>query len=131
MAKKAAALTGYRKVSNVGSGYLALLFSGLGMVQIFLAGVGVFGRDFDMHRVLGHILSTLALIIIVLAVVARQSRKAIALAAVLVVLAVFANNALANLGWDNKWIGGLHALSGIISVIFAGRLGRLVLGKTS
>ena len=65
----------------------------LGAVQIFLAGLGAFrteavGADsaFAPHRALGFALGGVALVILVLALVARAGRAAVAGAAALVVL---------------------------------------------
>lgn len=124
-------LTGFRHGADVAACYLAILFATLGLVQIFLAGVGVFGHDFDMHTILGRVLSAIAIIVLILALVARHSRRAIIGAIVLVLLAAGATSAFANLGWDSQWIGGLHALSGIIAVIVADQLGRRVFKKSA
>src|SRR4051794_10931834 len=54
------------------------------LVQVFLAGVGVFGMDaakaedagsFDPHRVLGEIIGGLTLLMLIAALVARASRR--------------------------------------------------------
>ena len=118
-------LTGLRRAADQGACYLALLFSVLGLGQIFLAGSGMFGRDFDMHTMLGRVLSTIALLVLVLALVARYSKATIISAVVLAVLIVGATM-LSSMGWDNKWLGGLHALIGIVSVIVAEQMGRRV-----
>lgn len=124
-------LAGYRRKANIGMMYTAMLFAVLGIVQIFLAGAGVFGSDFDMHVTLGRILSAVALLVLVLAVVARPSKAVVVWSVVLVLLAAGATSALANTGWGSAWLGGLHALSGIVAVIIAERLGRPVLKKSA
>lgn len=131
MTKSTNQLTGFRKKADVGLVYTAMLFALLGLVQIFLAGAGVFGHDFDMHVTLGRILSVVALLVLVLAVVARPSKSAVVGAVVLVVLAAGATSAFANLGWDSAWLGGLHALSGIVAVIIADSLGRRAFKKAA
>src|SRR3984957_14878303 len=82
-----------------GAGYqwLLLLFLLAGVVQIFLAGFGVFhlhayGLDapvgdsaLDPHRMLGSIMGGIAVLILVLAIVARPGTRAITWAIVLVV----------------------------------------------
>lgn len=124
-------LTGIRHIADLGACYLALTFSVLGLIQIFLAGSGVFGRDFDMHVTLGRILSALAIVILILALTARHSRRAIISAVILVLLAVIATSVLANLGWTSMWLGGLHALAGIVSVLIAEQMGRRVFRKSN
>lgn len=125
----ASQLTGFRRTADLGACYLAVLFSALGLVQVFLAGSGVFGRDFDMHVMLGRVLSTIAILVLVLALTARHSKGAIVGAVALVLLAGVATSVLANLGWDSKWLGGLHALAGITAVIIADQMGRRAFKK--
>jgi len=89
-------------------------------VQIFLAGLGAFrteavGADsaFAAHRAFGFALAGAALVILVLALVARAGRAAVAGAAVLVVLTGFAQSLLAGLADDHALYGGLHAFDGL------------------
>lgn len=120
------ALAGIRRIAYLGSCYLAMAFAGLGLIQIFLAGSGVFGRDFDMHVVVGRILSGLAILILVMALVARNSKRDVISALIVFLLAGIGTTALANLGSESKWLGGLHALIGLLSVITAEQMGRRV-----
>jgi hypothetical protein len=119
------ALAGYR--------WLLLAFLLLGVVQIFLAGLGVFnlhgqelGADgetaFNPHRSLGFGLSGLALIILILALIARPGARAIVLSVVMVLLAGLAQSILAGLGQDTPAFGGLHALDGLAILAIAGFL---------
>jgi hypothetical protein len=92
----------------------------LGAVQIFLAGLGAFrteavGADsaFAPHRDFGFALGGVALVILVLALVARAGRVAVAGAAALVVLTGFAQSLLAGLADDHALFGGLHAFDGL------------------
>ena len=89
-------------------------------VQIFLAGLGAFrteaiGADsaFAPHRDFGFALGGAALVILVLALVARAGRAAVAGAAALVVLTGFAQSLLAGLADDQALFGGLHAFDGL------------------
>jgi hypothetical protein len=58
------------------------------VIQIFLAGLGVFDdpRSFLTHRDFGYLLGMLTLVVLVAALVARQSRRVIGLSALLLVL---------------------------------------------
>jgi hypothetical protein len=98
----------------------------LGAVQIFLAGLGVFSSagdpGFDPHRVFSIVIAAAALVVFVLAIVARAGTPHIAGAAVMLVLAGFVQHLLAGLGLDNPWLGGLHALSGLAIIGVAGWL---------
>jgi hypothetical protein len=96
------------------------LFLLLGAVQIFLAGLGAFsaggGPGFEPHRLNGYIMSGVALVIVVLAVVARAGARHIAAAVVLLLLVGLMQSLLAAGGWENAWIGGLHALDGLVII---------------
>jgi hypothetical protein len=106
--------------------YLAGLFV-LGVVaQVFLAGVGAFGAharkvenasSFDPHRATGEILGLVALILLILSLIYWSSKRLIGETFLLVVLVEVAQHALAAGGDSNKWVGGLHALDGIIILL--------------
>jgi Family of unknown function (DUF6220) len=88
--------------------------------QIFLAGLGAFrteavGADsaFSPHRTFGFALGAVALVILVLALVARAGRAAITGAAAIVVLVNVAQSVLATLADDHALYGGLHAFDGL------------------
>jgi Family of unknown function (DUF6220) len=106
--------------------WVLALFLVLGAVQIFLAGFGVWslgsGPGFDPHRVLGFTLAGLSLVILVLAIVAGAGRRAVIIAALLVVLTGFVQSLLAGLGDEGAFWGGLHALDGLIVLGLAGFL---------
>jgi hypothetical protein len=89
-------------------------------VQIFLAGLGAFrtedvGADsaFAAHRAFGFALGGAALVILVLALVARAGRAAITGAAAIVVLVNLAQSLLAGLADHHALYGGLHAFDGL------------------
>lgn len=109
----ATALAGYRRVVDLAYGYLLAAFVLGVLVQIYLAGVGAFGRhqagSFDPHVNLGHALGIAAGVVLVLALVAHQSRRTMVWALVLALLTEVAQEGLASGGRNDKWIGGLHA----------------------
>jgi Mn2+/Fe2+ NRAMP family transporter len=124
-------LAGWRRGVDCAFVYLVTLFFVGVLLQLFLAGVGAFGdhsakienaSSFDPHRALGNILGAVALILLILAVLARASRATWIGALILTVLAAGAQSGLAAGGEDNKWVGGLHALDGIIILLLAGWL---------
>ncbi len=111
--------TAYRVVLGV--------FLLLGVVQIFLAGLGAFsflgsGPGFEPHRTVGFIMSGVALLVLVFAVLAQAGARAIGVAAVLFLLATLGQSLLAVLGQDSAWWGGLHALDGLLMLGLAGFL---------
>jgi hypothetical protein len=97
-----------------------------GAVQIFLAGLGVFSSTgdpgFGPHRIFGFVIAAVALVIVVLAVVARAGSRHTTLSVVVLLLAGGVQSLLAGLGEDNAWFGGLHALDGLLIIGLAGYL---------
>src|SRR3954467_13423325 len=94
----------------------------------FPPGAGVCGIDaakpedassFDAHRTLGEIIGGLTLLMLIAALVARASKRVMWASIVLFLLAEFAQHGLASGGNSNKWVGGLHALDGVIILLLA------------
>jgi Family of unknown function (DUF6220) len=99
----------------------------------FLAGLGVFSLHgqqvgaagetaFNPHRTLGFTMAGIALLILVLALVARPGIRAIAGSAVVFVLTALMQSLLAGLADDQAFFGGLHALDGLLILGTAGYL---------
>ena len=93
----AAPITGLRRGALVAYRWALLAFLLAGVAQIFLAGLGVFRLEdqglaaagdtaFAPHRALGFTMAGIALLILVLAVIARPGARAIVGSALLVVL---------------------------------------------
>ena len=94
----------------------------LGAVQIFLAGLGAFRIDnlgvsgdtaFAPHRAVGFAMAGVALVILILALMARPGPRAVIGSALLFLLAVVVQSLLASLADNTVWFGGLHALDGL------------------
>jgi uncharacterized membrane protein len=124
-------MDGWRRGVDRAFVYLATLFFVAVLVQVFLAGVGTFGdhvakvedaSSFDAHRGLGFALGGVAVLLLILAAAARASRATWIGALVLAVLAFVLQSVLAGAGEDNKWVGGLHALDGMVILLLAGWL---------
>ena len=126
--------TGVRGIAFRGYRWLLLGFLLLGVVQIFLAGLRCVqppGPDaggagavpaFAPHRALGFTMAGVALLILVLAAIARPGARAITGAAVLVVLTSLMQSLLAGLADDHAIYGGLHAFDGLLILGIAGYL---------
>lgn len=124
-------LVGWRRTVDRVYVYVLTLFMVGVVVQFFLAGLGVFGdhakhvkdaSSFDPHRALGHILGAIAVVIFLLAIAARESRRTWIGALVLAILAFVLQSVLAGVGEDHQVVGGLHALDGIVITFLAGWL---------
>lgn len=115
-------LSGARSVADRLFAGGLLLFLVAGLVQIFLAGMGIFGingedladaTSFDPHRTLGLAMGGLALVLVVLALVARAGARTVVVTLVVALLANVVQSVLATWGEDSPILGGLHALDGL------------------
>jgi uncharacterized protein DUF6220 len=117
----AASRTGRRGVALAVYRWGLLVFLAAGVVQIFLAGLGAFrllhgagDSAFDPHRMLGFAMAGIAIIVLILALIARPGARAIAGAALLVLLTSFVQSLLAGLADDHVIFGALHAVDGLL-----------------
>ena len=119
---------GFRHGVDVAYGYLMAVFVLGVLAQVFLAGVGVFGinarkvanaSSFDPHRAWGTVLMVLAIVLLIMALIAWQSRTTVLSTLVLALLVVVAQTALAAAGDSSKWAGGLHALDGMVILLLS------------
>ena len=129
----AAPLTGLRRGALLGYRWALLAFLLAGVAQIFLAGLGAFRLQdqglaaagdsaFAPHRALGFGMAGIALLILVLAVIARPGARAIAGSAVLVLLTALMQSLLAGFAEDHVVFGALHALDGLLILSIAAYL---------
>jgi hypothetical protein len=104
-----------------------------GVLQIALAGFGTFDLDgrklgaegndaFSPHVANAMVLAVLALLVVVLAVIAREGARTIGLAVALLVVTSPLQTLLASLGEDTPFWGALHALVGLGALGLAGFL---------
>jgi hypothetical protein len=114
--------TRLRRAAQAGYRWALLAFLALGAVQIFLAGLGAFRIDnlgvsgdtaFAPHRAVGFAMGGVALLILVLALIARPGVRAVIGSVLLFLLAVLVQSLLASLADNTVWFGGLHALDGL------------------
>ncbi|HLK78422.1 MAG TPA: DUF6220 domain-containing protein [Streptosporangiaceae bacterium] len=114
---------GARRAVDVAYGYLGAFFVLGVLFQVYLAGIGIFGinsakvanaTSLDPHRTWGTVLMVLSVILLILALIAWASRATVIGTFVLALLVIVAQTALAAAGENSKWIGGLHALDGMV-----------------
>jgi hypothetical protein len=106
---------------------LAFGFLGLGVLQFFFAGLGVFGdgigsSDYDLHRIMGSLLTLVALILVILAALGR--REALVASAVLLVLMILQTVLAQAVGTDAPAIAALHPLNGLVVLFVAHQAAR-------
>jgi hypothetical protein len=120
--------TGARRAADVAYGYLAAFFVLGVLFQVYLAGIGIFGinsakvanaTSLDPHRTWGTVLMVLSVILLILALIAWASRATVIGTFVLALLVIVAQTALAAAGDNSKWIGGLHALDGMVILLLS------------
>jgi hypothetical protein len=115
------------RVARVAYRWALALFLLMGAVQIFLAGLGVYsllgsGPGFEPHRQVGFAISGVALVIVVLALLARAGVRAVVISVLILLLTGVVQSLLAALGDDIAFFGGLHALGGLLAIGLAGYL---------
>ena len=100
----------------------AWLIFGVVIVQFFLAGLGVFAGDFQMHVALGYTILFLMLLVLVIALAARLPWRTLGLTALLPVL-VFLQSLFIE-AWSNGLvdIAALHVVNGLAIFSLAGIL---------
>ena len=98
-----------------------LVFLAAGVVQIFLAGLGAFrllhgagDSALDPHRTLGFAMAGLAIILLILALIARSGVRVISGMVLLVLLTSFVQSLLAGLADHHAVYGALHATDGLL-----------------
>lgn len=102
----------------------AWLFLGCVVVQVFLAGMGVFGgAGYDAHRTFGYVFGWLTLALLVLAIVGRMGRATIIGASALLVLFALQSLFVA-LRADVPWAAALHPVNALAIFFVAWHLVR-------
>jgi hypothetical protein len=108
------------------TGFLLMvwLFVLCGVVQVFLAGLGVFAgsSNFIAHRDLGYLLGPLTLVLIVLAVVGRLPR-AVVLGSVLLLVLLVLQSVFVALRSSAPAVAALHPVNGFLIVLVGVWLG--------
>lgn len=105
---------------------LAYLFLAGAGLQFFLAGLGVFGDgnhesdDYDAHRIVGSLLTLVALLLLIAALVGRVKVRASVTLFVLMIV----QNVLAEVGDDASALAALHPLLGVVLLVLAHELAR-------
>lgn len=110
-----------RRAADLAYGWLLGGFVLALLAQVYLAGVGAFGDAdrphsdaFGPHETLGNILGVVAIVLFLLSLAARLSRRVAVASLLLALLVELAQHALADAGHDDRWVGGLHAFDGFL-----------------
>ncbi|HEY8171386.1 MAG TPA: DUF6220 domain-containing protein [Candidatus Limnocylindria bacterium] len=101
----------------------AVIFLACVVLQVFLAGLGVFAGEsnFELHRNFGYLFGWLTLVLLVLAIVGRLGRELIVESAALLVLFALQSVFVA-LRTDLPWVAALHPVNALAIFLIAARL---------
>jgi hypothetical protein len=127
-------MAGVRRGAQAVLKYLAPLFVIAIVVQIFLAGEGIFGlknvqdlddaKALDPHRGLGFFLTLPgALLLLIVALLAWSPNKKVRIISLVLPFDLFLQSVLANTG---RWAGGLHPVNGFLVLGLFGWLTHLL-----
>jgi Family of unknown function (DUF6220) len=110
-----------RSVARTAYPVVAGLFVACAIIQVFLAGLGVFDNpsSFITHRNFGYMFGWLTLVLLVIALVGRMPRRFVGLAVLLLVLFSLQSVFVA-LREDMPAVAALHPLNGFFVLAVAG-----------
>src|SRR4051794_25667666 len=111
-------------------GILAIAWAGLVVLQVFFAGLGIFGAaSFDTHRLFGNILHAFTAILLILAIVGPRTRRDIGMAVGLVVL-LTVQIGLVSARDDAPGLAALHPVLALVAMGLAVHMGMHALRGT-
>ena len=103
-----------RSLARAGLAIVAAIFAALLVVQVYLAGVGVFGTaGFAMHRDFGYLLSLFILLELLLAVVGRAGKVIIGLVLITLVQIILQSVFVA-MRAEQPAVAALHPVNGVL-----------------
>ena len=117
-----------RALSKAYSG-LAWLALALGVLQFFLAGLGIFGASsFSAHEGVGYTFHTIAVVVFLLALAGPRTGRDIGLGALFAVLATL-QIYLPELRGDAPELAAVHPLLALLLLGLAAHIGRRYIGS--
>ena len=114
-----------RATAHTALAIVAWLFAGLLVVQVFLAGLGVFDSPtaFATHRDFGYTIGLLTLVLVIISVVGRLPRRLIGLSA-LTLVQFFLQSVFIGVRADMPTVAALHPVNGVLLLVVTLWLGR-------
>jgi hypothetical protein len=108
---------------------LAWLALALGVLQFFLAGLGIFGASsFSAHEGVGYLFHTIAVVVFLLALAGPRTGRDIGMGALFAVLATV-QIYLPELRGDAPALAALHPLLALVLLGLAAHIGRRYIGS--
>lgn len=99
--------------ARTGLAVVAWLFVACVFLQVFLAGLGVFGRQgFGTHQTFGYVIAWLTPVMLLLAIVGRTGRRVIGLAALTLVMFAL-QSVFVLVRRDLPIVAALHPVNGV------------------
>jgi hypothetical protein len=109
--------------------WLALLIAVAIVVQVFLAGVGVFGANsFDAHKSFGWMIHSAAILLFILALIGPRTRRAIGMSFGLLVL-MTVQIELVGARDDEPYVAAFHPVLALFVLGLAVHIGMPVLSR--
>jgi FlaA1/EpsC-like NDP-sugar epimerase len=104
-----------RSYARAAQPWIAWLFVACVVVQVFLAGLGIFenASQFAVHRDFGYTFSLLVLVLVILSIAGRMRREVIGLSLFLVVLIVL-QSVFVQLRTTQPIVAALHPVNGFL-----------------
>jgi hypothetical protein len=94
-------------------------------VQVYLSGIGVFRGNFELHRNVGYLLGLAAIVVFLLLIAVRASRRQIAMGGLLVILVIL-QSVFVLFRTSSPEIAALHPLNGFVILVVS-----LILARTT
>jgi hypothetical protein len=116
-----------RGLSTAYSG-VAWVIVALGVLQFFLAGLGIFGAEsFSAHETVGRILHGLTVLVFLLAIAGPRTGRDIGMGFVLAAVTTL-QTFLPELRDDSPWLASFHPVLALVVLGLAAHIGRRYIG---
>ena len=117
-----------RKALSTAYSGLGWLIVALGVLQFFLAGLGIFGAEsFSAHETVGGILHGLTILVFLLAIAGPRTGQDIGMGFVLAALTTL-QISLPGLRDDAPWLAAFHPVLALLVLGLAAHIGRRYIG---
>jgi hypothetical protein len=117
-----------RKALSIAYSGLGWLIVALGVLQFFLAGLGIFGAEsFDAHESVGYTLHGLTLLVFLFAILGPRTGRDIGMGFVLAALTTL-QISLPGLRADAPWLAAFHPVLALLVLGLAAHIGRRYIG---
>jgi len=108
---------------------VAYVILALGVLQFFLAGLGIFGAEsFDAHETVGGILHGLTILVFLLAIAGPRTGRDIGMGFALAALTTL-QISLPEFRDDAPWVAAFHPLLALLVLGLAAHIGRRYIGS--